>query len=272
MYLPALSPRFSRWLLLMALVSGEHRLAAQTPIPDGSDRHPSDYRHPVLTWTQRDPIYLAPKKDRQESAADITGKLQRIIIPHVEFRATNLRDAIEFLRQESRRLDADPDPDNCGVNIFLKLPALLPPADASSAPTPGSGQPPSVADPKARVTLTLDRTPLLEALKYVASQAGMKIKVEPYAVSVVPLSESNEQFVTAEFPLLMSVLGLLADPDHSSSAMTWLHSKGVSFPPGTSATYLASSQKLVVRNTQENIDLIGQIISSASDTTTPKNP
>ena len=37
-------------------------------------------------------------------------KLQRIIIPHIEFRSTTISDAVEYLRQESARLDIDSSP------------------------------------------------------------------------------------------------------------------------------------------------------------------
>ena len=44
-------------------------------------------------------------------------------------------------------------------------------------------------------------------------------------------------------------------------ARTFLESSGVTFPPGASATYLPSTSKLVVRNTQENVDLIEQLVA-----------
>lgn len=103
-------------------------------------------------------------------------KLSAIVIPQIEFRATTLGDAVEFLRQESRRLDPDPDAAQRGANILIAGPA---------ARTP--------------VTLSLSRIPLLEALRYLAGQAGLKVRVEPYAVTLVPLSDPTSDLVTAEF-------------------------------------------------------------------------
>lgn len=103
-------------------------------------------------------------------------KLGLIVIPQVEFRATTLETAVEFLRQESRRLDPNPEPAQRGVNILI-------------AGTAG----------RMPVTLSLSRIPLLEALRYLAGQAGLKVKVEPYAVSLVPLSDPSGILVTAEF-------------------------------------------------------------------------
>jgi general secretion pathway protein D len=41
----------------------------------------------------------------------------------------------------------------------------------------------------ARITLKLDNIPLGEALRYIANQAGLKLKVDPYAVLLIPITE-----------------------------------------------------------------------------------
>ena len=239
----------------------------------------------------------------EEGTAAMNRKLASIIIPNIEFRATTISDAIEFLRQEAARLDPDPDVTHRGVNIYLKLPStgatrvsspaapattepVIPglPGDASPAPAP-------VASANTRITLTLSRIPLLAALKYVANQGGLKVKIEQYAVAIVPLSEVTDALITAEYrvqPNFLSnsttgggpsALGEAATtagaggggtPDVTGAgtatisrqdARTFLEASGVTFPPGASATYLASSSKLVVRNTQENVDLIEQLVA-----------
>src|SRR5262249_28766526 len=145
--------------------------------------------------------------------AQMTNRLNNIIIPHVEFRDTTIREAIDFLREQA----TENDPSGRGVNIVLRLvplgqvagpslpvlpgppgtgspvagaPAQVPPAGApgqappAGAPGPGGspGAPPVpvVTGPAAaRITVTLDNIPLGEALRYVANQAGLKIKIEP---------------------------------------------------------------------------------------------
>ena len=62
----------------------------------------------------------------------ITRKLQSIVIPNIEFRQTTLNDAVEFLRQEARRLDSGSPEGERGVNIFLKLASG---SSRSAAPT-----------------------------------------------------------------------------------------------------------------------------------------
>ena len=249
-------------------------------------------------------------RDADNSGA-LTRKLQSILIPNIEFRSTTVADAVEFLRQESRRLDPDPDPEQRGVNIFLKLNGSGAPAVRAVAPTPEAvipGLPPTGGDAPApvasvgpsantRITLTMSRLPLLEALKYVAQQAGLKVKVEQYAVSIVPLSEVTDTLVTQEFRVSPTFIqsqttgglggGALSQGATSAAggggasgavdntgvgtvtiqrqdAKTFLEASGVTFPPGASATYLASTSKLVVRNTQENVDLIESLVAENS--------
>src|SRR6266700_402089 len=152
--------------------------------------------------------------------ARITNKLNTIIIPRVEFRDASIREAIDFLREQA----VENDPEKKGVDIVLRTvplgqiaPPPVPvgpaasPAAAGSPPGPigppaaptGPGAPgtgpvtaqPAVARPvvaaaalspaEARITLTLNQIPLGEALRYIAAQAGLKVKVEPYAVSVI---------------------------------------------------------------------------------------
>lgn len=242
-------------------------------------------------------------KDEGGTAA-MNRKLASIIIPNIEFRATTISDAIEFLRQEAARLDPDPDVNRRGVNIYLKLPGAG--ATRISTPTATAAAEPAIpglptdaaatpvaptASANTRITLTMSRLPLLEALRYVANQGGLKVKIEQYAVAIVPLSEVTDALVTAEYRVQPNFLsnsttggtsGALNQEATSAQgggggsrdntgagtavisrqdARTFLEASGVTFPPGASATYLASSSKLVVRNTQENIDLIEQLVA-----------
>ena len=134
-------------------------------------------------------------------------KLAAIILPSVEFHQTTLGDALEFLRQESRRLDPDPNPQTRGVNFFLKLPAA-PSQAGTTGPNAGVSARVSSVDPTAaaplpsastRVTLTMSRLPLLEALRYLAKEVGLKVRVETYAVSLVPLTEDADPLLNATF-------------------------------------------------------------------------
>ena len=172
----------------------------------------------------------ADNKGRGEvrGTAQMTNKMNSIIIPHIEFRDTTVREAVDFLREQA----AENDPSGQGVNIVLRLVPLgqvartfsagaataadrrrhfrCRRARASSArrrTRPGcswriAGGPAraGVTGPAgARITVTLDNIPLGEALRYVANQAGLKVKVEPYAVALIPLSEQSNDLITKRY-------------------------------------------------------------------------
>src|SRR5207249_742067 len=150
---------------------------------------------------------------------------------------------------------------------------------------------------EARITLTLNQIPLGEALRYIAAQAGLKVKVEPYAVSVIPISEQSNDLITKEYrvpPDFISTtlsgstllgrgayktapgtaapvgpVGTGKDTQESTGgqqlvnregAKEFLEAQGVAFPPGASAAFLPQGSRLIVRNTQDNLDLVDAIV------------
>src|SRR3954471_276565 len=169
------------------------------------------------------PITDAFAKDATGTAR-ITNKLNNIIIPRVEFRDASLREAIEFLRQQAAENDPGAD-GRRGVDIVLRVntlgtraetttttstttavsssssgPAAIPDAAAPPVPTTVSVPVvPSVSPSDARIPITLNQIPLGEALRYIASQAGLKVKIEPYAVSIIPISEQSNDLITKEY-------------------------------------------------------------------------
>jgi general secretion pathway protein D len=149
----------------------------------------------------RNPTARGGVRDDRGVIVPINEKLARIILPAIEFRQTTLNDAVAYLRQESRRLDVgEPDPERRGVNIFVQAPAIIATVAGAPATSPADVQPAgSIPAPSVRITLSMNRIPLLEALKYVAVQAGLKVKIEPYAVSLVPLADASEALNTATF-------------------------------------------------------------------------
>jgi len=253
--------------------------------------------------------------------ARITTKLNTIIIPKIEFRDASAREAIEFLRQQAAENDPGAD-GRKGVDIVLRLntigtraettstttvvapattvPGVSPePTAIAPCPVPTTIAPPSINPADARITITLNQIPLGEALRYIASQAGLKIKVDPFAVSIMPISElSNDLltkqyrvppgFITTSVNVGPSLLGPSATKTSTTTttapatapgtvestgghqlvqregAKEFLESQGVSFPPGASANFLPQSSRLIVRNTADNLDLVDAIVEQAN--------
>src|SRR5207302_6691325 len=154
---------------------------------------------------------------------------------------------------------------------------------------------PTISPAEARITITLNQIPLGEALRYIASQAGLKVKVEPYAVSIIPISEQSADLITKEYRVppgfISSTVNVgvsaLNQPARAATgaggtgkdtqettgghqlvnregAKEFLESQGVPFPPGASANFLPQSSRLIVRNTADNLELVDALVEQAS--------
>jgi general secretion pathway protein D len=249
----------------------------------------------------------------------ITNKLNRIIIPKIEFRDATVREAVDFLKEKSVQLDTEePDPTRRGINIVLQLdtsgdvsaaPEAAPAPAAPSAPAiPGLEATPStpaavpnaapvsvapVSTGEAHITLSLSNIPLIEALKYICNLANLKLKIDPYAVEIVPPSVNTDELITKEYKVPAGFISTSPDtsganplsapatrggggggtPDASGagnniapreSAMDYLTANGVQFPPGANAVYFPATSRLIVHNTAANIELVDAIVESVT--------
>jgi len=202
----------------------------------------------------------------------INRKLKEIMIPKIDFQDATIREAVDFIKLRAAALDTtEPDPSRKGINIVLKLPEDAP--EASS-----------------RITLALTDIPLREAIDYVAKAANLKLKIEPYAVAIVPQSEVTDVLITKEYkvpPGFITALPASSTPGAlpgaggggpavapgsqpailaRSGAKEFLETSGVTFPVGASANFIASSSKLIVKNTQANMDIIDTLVETSMTT------
>jgi general secretion pathway protein D len=257
--------------------------------------------------------------------ARIRQKLETIIIPKIEFRDASIREAIDFLRQQAAANDPSTE-GRRGVDIVLRLAPVgssaPPPNPVEPVAPPAAGAPaggpdaaaggaapvgapsavapavvgaPAINPGSARITITLNQIPLGEALRYIASQAGLKVKVEPYAVSIIPLSEQSADLVTKEYRVPPGFISSTVNVGASSlnaparaatggagtakdtqettgghqlvnreGGKEFLESQGVPFPPGASANFLPQSSRLIVRNTADNMELVDALVEQAN--------
>jgi general secretion pathway protein D len=200
-------------------------------------------------------------------SAYITEKMNRIRFPSVQFASASLEEAIEFLRVKSRDLDdQESDPARKGVNIILKT-----------------------GDTPITTTISIDLTdvPMSEALRYITELAGMKFKVDSYAVLVVPISETSTEMYQRIFrvgPDFLSMGGdaggaapaaAPADPFAPAAAagggsalitrktaLDILKEQGITFGDGATAVFNKTTSQLIVRNTQPMLDLVEQFVDS----------
>ena len=121
-------------------------------------------------------------------------------------------------------------------------------------------------------------------MDYLSKLANLKLKIDPYAVSIVPLSEPTDILITREYQVPPSFIPPKpldagtslpqagAAPSDANlprvaqryNAQEFLASQGVDFPTGASANYLPTGSKLVVRNTRDNIDQIDALVDAAT--------
>jgi general secretion pathway protein D len=255
-----------------------------------------------MLWQVEKAWERPPRKSKQGRTTESTGrqqdvrgtdqiieKLNSIVIDKIDLSDSPISEAVEYLKQKSI------GPDKKGVNIFLKLsqPALgaassqpsTPATPPSAFPMPQQAMASSTSQPsEPHLTLSLNHVPLYVALDYIAKLSNMKLKIDPYAVSIVPLSEPTDVMVTKEYqvpptfipPKSLDASGGLAQPGSSGmpdpnkarvaqrmDAKEYLLSQGVDFPDGASANYLAVGSKLVIRNTRDNIDVIDSLVDAA---------
>lgn len=176
-------------------------------------------------------------------------------------------------------------------------PALIPtPIPAAPIVAPAVVAAPAISPADARITITLNQIPLGEALRYIASQAGLKVKVEPYAVSIIPISEQSNDLITKEYRVPPGFISATVNPNASAlnapaaktgaggagtakdtvesggghqlvnreTAKEFLEAQGVQFSPGASANFLPQSSRLIVHNTADQLELVDAIVEQAN--------
>ncbi|SKA86197.1 Signal transducer regulating beta-lactamase production, contains metallopeptidase domain [Prosthecobacter debontii] len=111
-----------------------------------------------------------PKKTLPPRNSYLVRKLERIVFPQVQFSSVTLKEVVDFLEVQSRELDTlETNPKLRGVHFLLRQ---------------GTGT-------EATLSLDLKQVPLMDVLRYVTELAGVKFRVEPYAVLIEPLSDSS---------------------------------------------------------------------------------
>lgn len=229
---------------------------------------------PVIAVEMDDPLALDPEAGGR---AYNSMKLNRTIIPVVDFEGATIQEALDFLRVKSVEHDGiETDPSKKGVNFLLNNST----SDAPTGAAPASDTP---------ITLRLTNVPLVEALKYVTELAGMRYKVEPYSVVIVPQWATGGDMFTRTFrvpPDFQSANSgedagggaAIDDPfaptagggggtalKPKKGAKEILEGNGVTFGDGASAIFSPRTSTLIVRNTQSNMELVEAYVASLVD-------
>ena len=224
----------------------------------------------VLTWLIWS-IGFSFYAQAQTNTEAVEHRLASTIIPDLKFHDTPISDAIQTIRSEFCRRAVD----HQSFSVFLKQPRK-----ADSFSKSASSPSPTSPVPELRITLAIHNMSVLEALRSVAAMVGMKVKIEAYAVSIVPEDELTAPLstvvlkVTPEFVRSLDKAAETSSGSRRVDARAWLEKAGMTFPPGASAFYSPDIRKLVIRNTQANLDLVEDIdrFDEKANAPTPANP
>ncbi|MDW8343751.1 MAG: tetratricopeptide repeat protein [Verrucomicrobiae bacterium] len=227
--------------------------------------------------------------DRDSRAkAEMNRKLSSIVIEQISFRDAVITDVVNFLSEESRRKDPT------GVNIVLQLGEMGVGAPTAPAPTPVPGAPeeglPVAPAPTIdtagipRITVTLFNIPLGEALRLITQAAGLKFRVEPYAVVILPKAAPEEDLITRSYPVEAGVIRtLIQQPEQQqqergigaefvgleargaraelADVRKLFEDAGVPFPPGSSIIFNERASRIIIRNTPANIEIFEDVLA-----------
>ena len=208
----------------------------------------------------------------------ITAKLNRIILPRTRMNGFTLESAINYVRETAREVDnIEGDPAKKGINILIDERKI-------NSSSPGALE--------ARIELDLPPAPLAEVLRYICEFAGVKPRYEPYAVIIVPLTDSSEALFTRRYRVPPSFTSMgdgggsggVAEDDpfaeataeegglsRKANAKDILTGKGIKFDQeGSTAFYISAASELVVRNTQSQLDIVDQFIQALIDEGVPR--
>ncbi len=198
------------------------------------------WQQPLRQYGRTAPETFSPVSGNLSDTARINNKLSGIRIEHLSYRNATVAEVIDDIRQRAP-----------GVNIVVRFRPLgeiarvVAPVEAAPGPAetaaPAAGGSPEAGAPatpvparpgvapaamsasptspeQAKITLEVDDIPLLDALHYIANQAALKVKVEPHAVLLIPLTEQSDELVTKTYKVPPEFFGGPLDVGYYLSA------------------------------------------------------
>jgi general secretion pathway protein D len=217
---------------------------------------------------------FSPKLPNASLAAAVPSsmsKLRGIVFPRISFENATLSEVIQFVSSKARELDtSEVDADKRGLNFLVKLT----PAEVAKLP---------------KLTLELSDIPLYQLLDYIADFSGTKWKLADGLVSITTVANAGGKMNVRIFSVPPGFLSgapaaettastdpfAAPDPDAAGklavtkvSAQNFLEASGVPFPAGASANFDRGSSRLIVTNTDENLEIVDSIVDQIASKAT----
>lgn len=257
------------------------------------------------TWNPQQYKMLAVKaaatnETRRIGDESIIKKMERIIIPEIEFRQANIHDVVDFLNKASVEADKqETDPAKKGINIILNLnPAGMGAAAAAPAkagedlfnaePAGGDGKGGGGGGQSYEITFTARYISLLSAMKIITQVAGLRYRVDGNIVMIVPADYDPAQIEVRMYPVEPTFIERVREAGSAMPAtgtrtvggreVTQMNEEkdiggsvadlkatfenmGVKFPKGSSITYNSAIGKVIVGNTAENLAVFEKLLA-----------
>ena len=272
-------------------VNGRTRSASDSDDPFASentaDLQPRKSESFDLNEIESIPLYSASARKASEGKVGSTvKKLNETILPELKLENATLEEALAIIKEkmgESQVATLDPFEEDFGFKV--RSPRTLNTDGSVGEGEDAFGS--EVDASRVRIRkLDLKNVPARIALQYVADAAKVRYKIESDGgVTLLPLGEGTDSDIVqrrwevpSNFATFITASGGAtgaANDDPFATGVesggikprkditTLLKMNGVTFPPNTSASFLAGTNTLIIRNTQTNLELMDGIISAA---------
>lgn len=276
-------------LLSKALPEARERISRELSLRWQLEAPEPDAETMLLTQTLRgsdlalrDSLGLARQETNPDGGTNayIVDRLNRIIIPRIDFEDTTVEEAIDFLRMRAVESDTNElDPSRKGMGFVIRRPRVSGEIDSSVF---AGGDPGSLRIKQLR----LKNVPLGVALKYICDQTKLRYKIDDNRITLAPQTDSGEDLFTRTYSVPPDFASSLDGDDSGGAAgadpfaepaagqnpklasrppiSELLKRAGINLPEGSSAT-LSSSGKLVVTAARDELDKVEQLTMAISN-------
>ncbi len=252
-----------------ALESRKTKSVRANAIADVKEAWNPDFADSLASVEERgttQPVKTNPK------IVQMTQHMKDIQIPSLDFRDANIKDVVLFLTETCRRMD----PSGRGVNMVL---------------LGGLGSSDSMdVDEGNNITISIRDLSLYDALKVIVEMASLRFEVDENMVMIMPVNYVRSAEISVESFSVNPEVGeelasMAGGGGDSGDSMDDLFGGGgggstssdtgpvdvsgyfsiVNWPEGSSATYYSSFNKLIVKNTRDNIKKVKTIVDDLED-------
>ena len=177
----------------------------------------------------------AASLDPLERQPPLEKKVEALVIPQLDVEDIALVELVHMLRGLSKDLD----PEGIGFNILFR----------------GTDK-----QAEQRITISAKHLPMQDLLHYLTLNTGLTYRIDTAAIIIAPRGHRADVLETRFYPVNAGCHFPIDEERDGRDAKVFFEEKGVTFPPGSTASFVRSKARLVAHNTQENLRRIERIL------------